>query len=914
MSQTRQHLDADRNLLFGVLALQMNFVSRDALVAAMHAWALDKDKSLGHILHEQGQLTAGQQQALEALIVQHLQAHGNDPERSLQSLPAASSVRDLFTPIDDDELQASLGRFAGRPSAEETRSYRLARDKRERFRILRPHAQGGLGEVFVAEDTELHREVALKEIKAQRADDPESRNRFILEAEITGGLEHPGIVPVYGLGAYPDGRPYYAMRFIRGASLKQAIEDFHRADNAGRAVRERSLAFRGLLRRFIDVCNAVAYAHSRGVLHRDLKPANIMLGKFGETLVVDWGLAKAGVRGERSGSWEVDATNGDERPLQPASATSGSVEPTQMGEALGTPAYMSPEQAAGRLDQLSPASDIYSLGSTLYVLLTGERPFKGDDVVAQVQRAQFPSPRQVKPDTPAALDAICQKAMASQPRHRYGTALALAADVEHWLADEPVAAYPEPLWARVGRWSRRHRTALVGAAVFLISAVIALSASTALVWAEQKRTAHQKRLAEQNYELSRDQSFRIIDLIESSEAEIAAIPALHKTRKDILVLAARACRRYLEHEPDDPELRQRSAQVYRYAANVHRLTNEADVAEPLYRTSTELYEGLATEFPDHMAYQQRVSEILRDHAKLHSNLGRLNDATDLLRRSVAIAVKLRDQDQEQRSYERAHAAALLSLAGVEFTRGQLAESQKNAERAAELFRALAALPPGEGGHPYDSLLLAAALNINAIVQRESSKLDLAYEAHQEPIKLGDELLKNPRQGLYKGDVIHFVTSFRLEQSRTWARFTDMPKRRENAEKNLSSTIQQWELLAKSFPGIAMYRESLGDAYQARGQLRAEDKLRWDEAKSDFQKSQKLLEDRVRESPEMPGPRGELGRTYLELGRLARRMNDHVAAGQWFAKAAAGLGKAVEQSPDNAQNLRSLAEVRAETAK
>ncbi len=914
MSQTRQHLDADRNLLFGVLALQMNFVGRDALVAAMHAWVLDKNKSLGHILHEQGQLTAGQHQALEALIVQHLQAHGDDAERSLQSLPAASSVRDLFTPIDDDELQASLGRFAGRPSAEETRSYRPARDNGERFRILRPHARGGMGEVFVAEDTELHREVALKEINVERAGDPETRNRFIREAQITGGLEHPGIVPVYGLGTYLDGRPYYAMRFIRGASLKQAIEDFHKADQAGRNAGERSLAFRRLLRRYIDVCNTVAYAHSRGVLHRDLKPANIMLGKFGETLVVDWGLAKAGIRGEPSRPGAAEPTIGDERPLQPDSAASSNLEPTQMGEALGTPAYMSPEQAAGRLDQLSLSSDIYSLGSTLYVLLTGERPFKGDDVVAQVQRAQFPSPRQLKPDTPPALDAICGKAMALQPANRYESALALAADVEQWLADEPVAAYSDPWWERVGRWSRRHRTALVGAAVFLISAVIALSASTALVWAEQKRTAHQKTLAEQNYQLSRDQSFRIIDLIESSEAEIAAVPALHKTRKDILVLAARACRRYLEQEPDDPELRRRSAQVFRYAANVHRLTNEADVAEPLSQTSTALYEGLANEFPDHMAHQQRVSETLRDHAKLRSNLGRLNDATDLLRRSVAIAEKLRDQDQEQPSYERAHAAALLSLAGVQFTRGQLAEAQKSAERAAELFRALAALPPGEGGHPYDSLLLAAALNINAIVQRESSKLDLAYQAHQEPIKLGDELLKNPRQGLYKGDVIHFVTSFRLEQSRTWARFTDMPKRRENAEKNLSSTIQQWELLAKSFPAIAMYRESLGEAYQARGQLRAEDKLRWDEAREDLQKSQKILEGRVHESPELPGPRGDLGRTYLELGRLARRMNDGVAAGEWFAKAAATLGKAVEQSPDNARNVRSLAEARAETAK
>src|SRR5262249_46500227 len=161
-----------------------------------------------------------------------------------------------------------------------------------RFRVLRPHARGGLGEVLVARDEELQREVALKQIQDNYADDQESRTRFLMEAEITGGLEHPGIVPVYGLGQYADGRPFYAMRFIRGDSLKDAVERFHAADKPGRDPGERALALRGLLRRFVDVCQAMAYAHSRGVLHRDLKPGNIMIGKYGETLVVDWGLAK----------------------------------------------------------------------------------------------------------------------------------------------------------------------------------------------------------------------------------------------------------------------------------------------------------------------------------------------------------------------------------------------------------------------------------------------------------------------------------------------------------------------------------------------------------------------------------------------------------------------------------------------
>ena len=219
---------ADRNLLFGILALQMDFVTRDQLVTAMNAWVLDKAKPLGVVLLEQAALDADTLALLEALVRKHLARHGDDPAASLAALSFVGQVQDELQNITDSDLKDSLA-AASREFASGTASLRVGTSSSggTRFRVLRPHARGSLGQVSVALDEELHREVALKEIQNEHADHSESRARFVLEAEITGGLEHPGIVPVYGLGTYADGRPFYAMRFIRGDSLHDAIRRFH---------------------------------------------------------------------------------------------------------------------------------------------------------------------------------------------------------------------------------------------------------------------------------------------------------------------------------------------------------------------------------------------------------------------------------------------------------------------------------------------------------------------------------------------------------------------------------------------------------------------------------------------------------------------------------------------------------------
>jgi WD40 repeat protein/tRNA A-37 threonylcarbamoyl transferase component Bud32 len=477
--------DSDFNLLFGVLALQTGLLGNDQFAEACAAWTTCKHRLLADLLVERAWLTAEECQEVERLVQRHLLRHGGDAHKSLAAVAAALEAPATLHDIADADLQASLVLI--------TRSLDTDRDRTvtysprpvdvggSRYRVLRPHARGGLGEVFVAEDQELHREVALKEVRSEHADDPDTRARFLREGEMAGRLEHPGLVPVYGLGTYADGRPFYAMRLIQGQSLRDAIQAFYAADETRPDSGERSLVLRQLLGRFVALCNTVAYLHSRGVLHRDLKPANVMLGKYGETLLVDLGLAKVVGRADR------EAAGGAEETLRPSSDDSLV---TRAGTVVGTPAYMSPEQAAGRTEQLGPTSDVYSLGATLYTLLTGKPPFDGSDMGAVLERAEkgdWLPPRVINREMPTALNAVCRKAMALRPEDRYPTALALATEVEHWLADEPVAAYRAPWRDRAWRWVGQHQTAVATTAAALGVALAALIVGVILLSAAAQR-------------------------------------------------------------------------------------------------------------------------------------------------------------------------------------------------------------------------------------------------------------------------------------------------------------------------------------------------------------------------------------------------------------------------------------------
>lgn len=292
-----------------------------------------------------------------------------------------------------------------------------------RYEVGELIGEGGMGSVYLARDRELDREVALKVLR-DPAPTAEERDRILREARILASLEHPGIVPVHDVGTLPDGRLFYVMKRVRG----------ERFDDFVRGPRSRT----ELLRAFLQVCDAVAFAHAAGVIHRDLKPQNVMLGAFGEVLVLDWGVAKA--------------------PREVTSRASEEI----AGTAAGTPGYMAPEQVNGEADE---RADVYGLGGVLFFLLTRAHPSPAREAASRWTDSAT---------VPPALRAICERARAGDPIARYQSVASMASDVGNYLDSLPVAAHSEGLLERTWRIATRHRTAILLVLAYLVMRVALL--------------------------------------------------------------------------------------------------------------------------------------------------------------------------------------------------------------------------------------------------------------------------------------------------------------------------------------------------------------------------------------------------------------------------------------------------------
>lgn len=380
--------------------------------------------------------------------------------------PLSQAQRDQLQPFLNDFIKASSSKLSTIDQANEdlgTDSHVIERELANRnfddtLAITRFLAEGGLGKVWVAKDHAVQREIVLKQLRDASAGDT-TKDRFLHEAQVTAGLEHPNIVPVYGLNADIEGQPYYTMKYVRGDTFADMIERHHEATTSVNDLNQ-------LFDVFQHICNAVSYAHSRGIIHRDLKPENIAIGEFGEVLVLDWGLAK------RLKNTSTPATD--------ASSTLSN-DQSRHGRVMGTPNYMAPEQARGATDEMDERTDIYALGAILFEVLTGRPPrYKGErakdirTVLNDIQAGHIPGVRELAPSVPKRLESICLKALEVSNADRYQTVADLRHDLMAFRNYLPVKAHRESFIEKTRRLIARHRLIT---SVTLIASLIFASGS-----------------------------------------------------------------------------------------------------------------------------------------------------------------------------------------------------------------------------------------------------------------------------------------------------------------------------------------------------------------------------------------------------------------------------------------------------
>jgi serine/threonine protein kinase len=466
------------------------------------------------------------------------------------------------------------------------------------FRIGYLYASGGMGDVYRAFDESLRREVALKRLKKEWADDTTYRTKFQREAEITGFLEHPGIVPVHHLSVTDGDQPFYLMRFIQGEDFDFFLRKLRKNVSASAAGRPHDW-LREPLRVLIDVCRTIQFAHQRGVIHRDLKPKNVMIDSSGNTLVVDWGLAKI-----------LDRADKEFRTRNAPTELLHDVGLTRDGDVLGTVPYMSPEQATGRTD-LEAATDIFALGAILYEIVAGQHPYHtpGSKTVqmGRVQQADFNPLCEICPQAPPPLVSIVDKAMQRQPQDRYVSAGELADDLQRWLDDEPVSAHRESRYETLTRWIRRnertvvttHLALLLLAMTFIVATVV-IVISWRMVSAARNEEARQRRIAEEEQIKTADAKaaaelfFRrereAVDTWLTSAADVMQhYPGIQKAREQMLLKAAEHYQKFAEGEFTDPGLERERGNNLLRLGDTYALLNKTQDAEQAYRNSEEVY-------------------------------------------------------------------------------------------------------------------------------------------------------------------------------------------------------------------------------------------------------------------------------------------------------------------------------------
>jgi serine/threonine-protein kinase len=677
------------------------------------------------------------------------------------------------------------------------------------------------------------------------------------------------------------------MRFIKGDSLKEAIEHFHRDFTLKNDPGRRSLELRKLLRRILDVCNAIDYAHSRGVIHRDVKPANIILGKHGETLVVDWGLAKAVGRADPSAG---------EQTIAPSS--SGSSE-TLPGSALGTPAYMSPEQASGDLDRLGPRSDVYSLGATLYCLLTGKPPHEGDDVgelLRRVQRGDFPKPRQLDPSIDRPLEAVCLKAMVLNPDERYPSSRALAEDIERWMADEPVSAWQEPWLRRARRWLARHRSLVASAAAaLLMSAVVSATAAILIEGARRREAkalqARTKALAAE-VQAKDEADRRLVDanavvetFLGAVSDDLIGVQGAQPVRRRLLQRAADYFARVAKERSNDPDLGYEAFRAAYRCGTVRRMLGDIEGAIAVYRDAARQGDDLVRAAPDPARLLPLMASTQIELGVCLKGLGRAEEAEAAYRRAIesfgaALAAGV-DDVETRNNLASAHNNLGIVLADW----GQLDRAEPEYRRAIELRRELTRRRPDASQYFND---LGSSLTNLGRLQGDRGRPREAVELQRESVAVRQRVVQ------LGPDDARFLRGLALSRMNLAAALGNMGRDEEAVDVHRVANAELFALVERN-PDVPEYR-----GLKAKSLIDLTDELirlgRLEEAVRSIDVAARESEVLVQRSPASPQYRFGLAAAWVGRSRALDMLGRHAEAEPLARRAGDELGALVSSDP------------------
>jgi len=727
------------------------------------------------------------------------------------------------------------------------------------YELLGEIGRGGMGIVYRARQRGADRIVALKVIRRDRLEalprDTQANaiDRFWHEAQAAARLEHDNIVTVYEVGEV-DGQPFFSMRYVEGRSLSDVIQE-------GPIENRRAAAY------MEPVGRAVHEAHTRGILHRDLKPQNILVDtKTGRPLVADFGLAKL---------------------------SEGGGELTRAGEVMGTPSYMSPEQArdSGRV---AAATDIYALGATLYHMLTARPPFQAATPVETLRQVidEEPAPaRQLNPSIDRDLETICSKCLEKEPSRRYGSAALLADDLGRYLRGEPIRARPIGTIERTVRWCRRNPVVAALVASTFLFLVVALVGTT--VGMVQASAAHREaEAARQQAEESFHQAREAVDNFYTrvSEDTLLNQPGMQPLRRDLLADARRYYRKFLAQRGDDPTIRDELAATHFREGCITEAIDSPQKALASYRRACQIRKQLVAERPDDPEHLQALGNTLNAIGRALHRQGKLDEAREMHAQAVAIRTRLAQAAPQESEFKRALANSYMNIGLIQRDSGQCQQARRQFEKAQALRMEILRPAPDHLDTRRD---LGKGYYNLAVLELADGNRAGARKNFEDAISVWEHLLRRDPKDL--GNQYFLALCCRCLADLMLADPNSTSTDLESGLALYEKAIGPMESLALANPDVAQYQAELAGLHMNRGALQRALGRR-PTALASFQQALVMLQKLVARYPGVPQYQADLAGLEMMLGDLKREQQDSPGAMASFKGAYDTLEALVKAHP------------------